>query len=160
MQILHLRVHQSSKDLVNVYRQNPPWVQYISWERDTKESLLHLSSIQQWFRFDYLACLATPCNKVNLLDYLHFFTSLSVLLHISCQGLQQWSGIHFSCFALRVGQVIPFVQPHFLQSGGSSIQPSIHRFMDTGTSYVFIFIRLSFSFHQTPNCSFLCTISK
>lgn len=49
---------------------------------------------------------------------------LSVLLHSSCQGLRQWSEIHFSCFTQRVGQEIPFVHPCFWD--GWVIHPTIH----------------------------------
>lgn len=59
------------------------------------------------------------------------------------------------CTQSRSGN--PLCAVTFLQSAGSSIQPSIHTYMHTGTSYVFIFIHLSFSLHLT-NCYFSCAI--
>lgn len=112
---------------------------------------MHYLSVQQWLWFDSLACLATPGNKVNILDYMHPFFYQSVLLHSSCQGLRQWSEIHFSCFTQRVGQEIPFVHPRF--GDGWAIHPTIHthacRYIHQKTHlYTFVL----------SNCHFLCAI--
>lgn len=88
---------------------------------------------------------------MNILDYIHPFFYLSVLLHSSCQGLQLWSEIHFSCFTQRVGQEIPFVHPRF--GDGWVIHPTIHthacRYIHHKTHlYTFML----------SNCHFLCAV--
>lgn len=104
--------------------------------------------MQWWFWFDCLACLDIPGNRVNLLDYLHPFLYLSVSLHGSCQGLQQWSGIHFFMFCTQTRSGNPLCAAMF---GRGEIHPSIHTCMHcAGTRHVFISIHLSSSAISPP----------
>ena len=80
------------------------------WERDIKlDSPAPFICPGSWFWFDCSACLATPGNKVNLLDYLHP-VCLSRFMAVS-KDYSFGQGPIFSCFALRLGQKIHFFEP-------------------------------------------------